>query len=167
MESQSKFALSRLLERFDATIAERDTLPLQSLKEAAVANRHRLELELRNALAACDEARYQASGFSLKIRASIKQVSELENKLSELEEQHALHRKQWKSNFDRANKRFDALRAAVRSSPDEEKIMMRFRTASSDQVVKADTSVTTCRKSADRSFPCILELYLCGFCLCR
>lgn len=160
MTSQSKFALSQLLDCFEATIAESHALPLRSLTEAAASNRHRLELKLRNALCARDEAHSQASGFSLKLCASTKQVSELENKISELEEQHALHRKQWKSNFDHANKRFDALRAAVRSSPDEEKIMMRFRTASSNQCV------TTCRKSAEsRGFLSILELYLCGFCL--
>lgn len=166
MASQSKFALSQLLGCFDATIAERDMLPLQSLKEAAVANRHRLELELRNALAACDEALSQASGLSMKLRVSTNQVTELKDRLSELEEQHALHRKQWKANFERANKRFDALKAAVQSSPDKEKIMKRFRITSSEPV-KADTSVTTCRKSANHCSLYIPKLYLCGFCLRR
>lgn len=171
MTTRSKLSLSRLLESLDKTVAESNTLPLQSLAEAA-ARRRRTEVDeqLRNALSARDEARSQVSALSLRLHASTKRVAELKDELSKVKEEHALNRVQWKSNFERANKRFDSLKKAVQSFPDSEKILKKFSTTP-DQV-KADTSVTTRSKSVDRSLYTFshfiyLVSHLCRHLACR
>lgn len=128
MATSSKYALSRLLDSFDKTLAESGRLPLQSLAELAARKRRtEVDEQLSIALSERDKALSQVSMLSLELHAFMKRASQLEDKLAKKEEEHNTLRVQWKSNFERANRRFDSLRAAVESFPNGNKILEIFR----------------------------------------